>query len=472
MFLFTLDRSSNESLTKQVYKQIRDGILTKKLREGEKLFSTRELASSIGVSRNVVLEAYEQLIAEGYLDVRPRSGTYVAKGSSLQVITDYAYVQSSFQEKTTDCIPNSYIDFRAGNPAIDHFPRGKWGSLAKEICSDLPEDAFGYADAEGAMELRDVLAHYLLRVRGVKCHPSQIIITSGATQALHLITEFLCGKGNLIAVEDPVTDEMRAIFSYAGAKLYPVSIDERGIIPELLPLKENPKFVFTIPSHQFPLGGTLPIQRRVQLIEYARKKDCFIVEDDYDSEFTYEGVPVPSVQGLDPERVIYVGTFSKILAPALRIGYVVLPYELIKDFRKLKWFTDRHTSSLEQLVLARFIEKGYLDRHVRRMKKIYRERRKTLVSCLRKHFTDAKILGQAAGMHLVVELPKVSFTEEVINRIKQYGVIVYPVERYALQEGIHQNKIVMGYGSLTVESIKKGVERLKMALEEQSNFLQ
>ncbi|WP_028400145.1 PLP-dependent aminotransferase family protein [Ectobacillus panaciterrae] len=463
MFLFAINRLSETSLTQQVYEQIRDGILTRKLKAGEKISSTRELAAIIGVSRNVVLEAYEQLIAEGYLEVRPRSGTYVAQGSSLQMIADY--FKPSFQKEEACRESHVYIDFKAGNPAMDHFPRDKWGRLAKEVCHEAPEQVFGYTGAEGAPELRNELARYLLRARGVRCHPNQIVITSGATQALHLITELLSCEETHIAVEDPVTDEMRTIFSYAGAKVHPVRVDEKGIIPELLPAEGKPSFVFVIPSHQFPLGGTLPIQRRVQLIEYARKMDCFIVEDDYDSEFTYEGVPVHSMQGLDSERVIYVGTFSKILSPALRIGYAVLPPDLIERFRKLKWFTDRHTSTLEQLVLARFIEGGYLDRHVRRMKKIYRERREALVSCLQKHFADAKILGQAAGMHLVVELSGVHFTEEVMERVKEQGVMVYPVERYALQKGFHNSQIVMGYGSLTAEAIEKGVEKLKKALE-------
>lgn len=460
--LVQINRSSDKSLTQQVYEHIRDGILTQELKAGEKLPSSRELTATIGVSRNVIVEAYEQLIAEGYLEVRPRSGTYVAQGSSLQMIK--GYVKPAFPVMENYEEPTTWIDFKAGNPAMDHFPRMKWGRFAKELCYEVPEQVFGYSNAEGTSELRNVLSHYLLRARGVHAHPSQIVITSGATQALHLVTQLLSREEPYIAVEDPVTDEMRTIFSYAGAELCPVRVDDKGILPEMLPVERTPSFVFVIPSHQFPLGGTLPIQRRIQLIEYARKMNCFIVEDDYDSEFTYEGVPVHSMQGLDPEHVIYVGTFSKILSPALRIGYVVLPPTLIENFRKLKWFTDRHTSSLEQLVLARFIEEGCFDRHVHRMKKIYRERRKKLVLCLQRYFKDVTILGQAAGMHLVVEFPNVLFTEAVLERLKKHGVVVYPVEHYALQKGFHQNQIVMGYGSLTEDSIEEGVKRLQRGL--------
>ncbi|WP_141430837.1 PLP-dependent aminotransferase family protein [Bacillus sp. 03113] len=461
MFLFTIDRESKKSLTQQVYENIRNGILSKELSEGEKLSSTRQLAEQIGVSRNIAVEAYEQLVAEGYLEVRPSAGTYVSQGSSLPIV--HTKVYAPFQE--VEKKKNTCINFQSRNMAMDYFPRAKWGRLAKDICSEVPEDVFGYSGSEGTKELRTVLSRYLLRARGVRCHPEQIVITSGATQGLHLITELLSNRSDYIAVEDPVTDEMRTIFSYAGANILPIPIDEKGILPDQLPSDKKPSFVFVIPSHQAPLGVTLPIQRRIQLIEYTRKMDCYIVEDDYDSEFTYEGSPVHSIQGLDPERVIYVGTFSKILSPALRIGYVVLPTPLIERFRTLKWFTDRHTSTLEQLVLARFIEDGHFDRHVRRVKKVYRDRRAALVSCIQEHFPNANILGQAAGMHLVVEMPNVKFTEDLNNWLKKVGVLVYPVERYALNKGFHESKIVMGYGGLTEEKIRIGVARLKAGLE-------
>jgi GntR family transcriptional regulator/MocR family aminotransferase len=462
-WLLTVNRESKVSLTQQVYEQIRDGIFEQKFSEGEKLPSTRELASSLGISRNVCLEAFDRLIAEGYLDVKPRSGTYIAKGITFQ--REQEQPRPVFPTKGSN-LPKDVIDFRAANPAMDHFPRNTWGRLSKEVCRDTPEAAFAYSGSEGVKKLREVLSQYLLKIRGVRCHADQIIITSGATQALYMISKLIADRNDqFIAVEDPVTDEMRQIFSLAGAEVHPVPADEGGIIPESLPLHRKPSFLFVIPSHQFPLGGTLSIQRRVKLMEYSRKMDTYIVEDDYDSEFTYEGVPVHSIQGLNPERVLYVGTFSKILSPALRIGYAVLPPHLVGRFRELKWYTDRHTSSLEQLVLARFIEEGYLDRHVRRMKKIYKKRRETLTESLREHFPDAKILGQAAGMHLVVEFPQVVFSKEIKELLCETGVLVYPVEDYSLNKGVHQHKVVLGYGSLTEKRIEEGVKRLSEGLQ-------
>lgn len=461
MIFITIDRSHSISLTQQIYEQVRNGILEKRLKEGDRLASSRELANSIGVSRNIVLEAYERLIAEGYLEVKPKSGTFVASGTSLSFTENTRRKETP---KKSDANKKMYIDFKAGNPAIDYFPRKKWAQLTKEICLHSPEAVFGYGEASGMKELKNALVDYLKRVRGVQCSAEQIFITSGATQGLKLITEML-GKGNkTIAVEDPVTDEMRNIFTFSNGQIIPVPVDENGIDPKELPTK-SPSFVFVIPSHQFPLGGILSIQRRLQLIEYAKKMDCYIVEDDYDSEFTYEGAPVPSIQGIAPNRVIYVGTFSKILSPGLRIGYVILPEELISDFEQIKWFSDRHTSSLEQLVLARFIREGYLDRHVRKMKKIYKEKRERLVLAIQQNFKHATIIGKSAGMHLVVEIPDTDFHSTFIHKIEEYGVKVYPIEQYSLVKGNHKSRIVMGYGGLSLEQIEKGVQLLREILE-------
>jgi GntR family transcriptional regulator/MocR family aminotransferase len=472
VFWFDLNRGAAIPLTVQIYEQLRGRILRQELKEGSRLPSSRELSVNIGVSRNVVLEAYDRLAAEGFLENKPQKGTYVAAGSSFERLreAEQARIPTTIGE-TRRNTKTVAIDFRAAHPAADYFPRSIWGRLAKEVCLSAPEAVFGYMHAEGVPELRSVLVRYLLQARGVRCHPDQIVITSGATQALHLITELLPrSREAIIAVEDPVTDEMRNIFTCAGAKVLPIPVDDKGMIPEALPVEETPDYVFVIPSHQFPLGGTLPIQRRIQLLEYARSRDCYIVEDDYDSEFTYEGVAVHSMQGLDPERVLYVGTFSKILSPALRIGYAVLPKRFIAQYRQLKWLTDRHTSALEQMILARFMEEGYFERHIRRMKKIYRKRREALVSSLNKELPEAKILGQATGMHLVVEFPEIRFTESVLRRIELEGVQVYAVERYAICKGRYEQHIVMGYGGLSVEAIQEGVSKLKRALTSKESF--
>ncbi|MDQ0207193.1 MocR-like pyridoxine biosynthesis transcription factor PdxR [Alkalicoccobacillus murimartini] len=464
MLWFPVDRHISTSLVQQVYTQIRTMILSEQLKEHEKLPSTRELADSIGVSRNTVTDAYDQLILEGYLIVKPRSGTYVAEG----VVLKAAEIERKEDDLTnwlqTEQGDEQFIDFRASHPAMDHFPRKVWGRLAKEVCYDSSDELFGYRTPLGDETLRSVLTTYLARTRGVSCHPEQIVITAGATQALALITQLLMNEGEYVAVEDPVTDEMRQIFTNAGAIVKPIKADDHGIMPEKLSRDGKPSFVFVIPSHQFPLGAVLPIQRRIQLVEYVRSMNSYIVEDDYDSEFTYEGTAVFSMQGLDAKRVIYVGTFSKILSPALRIGYVILPYHLVERFKELKWFSDRHTATLEQQIMARFIEEGHLDQHVRRMKRIYEKRRKTLVAALRESFPALTIVGHAAGMHVVVEWKDLVVDDTFVKHCKQHQVIIYPVEYYALQKGYHTHQMVLGYGSLTESDIQLGVRRLREAV--------
>jgi GntR family transcriptional regulator / MocR family aminotransferase len=459
---FQVDRTQGKTLTQQVYEQLRQYILNGDLKTDEKLPSTRELANSLGISRNIVLEVYDQLGAEGYLIVRPKSGSFVAPGSLfLKNKPDLQVKQSELFTKDHQ----DMIDFKAATPAMDHFPRKIWGRLAKDVCNDSPDTIFGYQSAEGILALREEISRYIYRTRGVVSEPQQVMITSGATQALSLITELLIKNNKFVAVEDPVTDEMRTIFSYAGASLCPIPVDDKGINPDGLSQENPPAFIFVLPSHQFPMGVTLTIQRRIQLIEYAREHNCYIVEDDYDSEFTYEGTPVHSVQGLDPGKVIYVGTFSKILSPGLRIGYVVLPQELIEPFKKMKWYTDRHHASLEQLILTKFMKEGHFDRHIRKMKRIYKQRREALVESLKSQFPECVILGQAAGMHLVVEIPRVSIHQPLIEWIQNYGVQVYSVNHYSLVKNVHVNKMVLGYGSLPLEKIEEGVRRLKEAIE-------
>ncbi len=460
---FQVDKSRSKTLTQQVYEKLINFILEGKINTNEKLPSSRELANSLGVSRNVILEVYAQLVSEGYLTVVPRSGTFVAPGSMIHKMN---YPSTRIEKQEPQKNYQDIIDFRAATPAMDHFPRKVWGRLAKDVCYEATDSIFGYQSSEGLLELREELSKYLHRNRGVQSSPDQIIITSGATQALSLITKLLTSNGEYVAIEDPITDEMRTIFSYNGASIFPVPVDDKGIIPEQLSQESPPGFIFVLPSHQFPLGGTLTVQRRIALIEYARTFNCYIVEDDYDSEFTYEGTPVHSVQGLDPEKVIYVGTFSKILSPTLRIGYVVLPNRLVEPFKKLKWYTDRHHSSLDQLVLTKFMKDGFLDRHVRKMKRIYKQRRDTLVTSLSTHFPDCKILGQAAGMHLVVEFHSIHFTKKLISWLHtEKRVKIYSVDQYSILKGTHLTKIVMGYGSLPPEKIEEGVIRLKDGIE-------
>ncbi|ERI05623.1 transcriptional regulator, GntR family [Aneurinibacillus aneurinilyticus ATCC 12856] len=464
MFWIPIDRSIDVPLIRQVYQHIRERILDGELRAGDKLPSTRELASDLDVSRNVILEAYDQLLAEGFIETRKGSGTFIASGTYLAGHKK-VHVPLFVYRCQDGNKHNDVINFRSGIPELDLFPRRTWTKLSHSIWTETSSSAFGYDLPEGRQELRNVLSRYLLKTRGVYCHPEQLVITSGATQALTLVARLLLSTGDEVIMEDPITNDIQTIFASQGASLYPIPVDGDGMKTSLLPENKKPKFVFATPSHQFPLGGTLPIQRRIELINYARETGGYIIEDDYDSEFRYEGPPVSSLQGLESEHVIYIGSFSKILSPALRMGYVILPPQLIESCRRLKWFTDLHTPSPNQLILARFIGEGYLERHTSRMKKLYRNRRDVLIRCLKAVFPEqVKILGESTGLHLVVEFHERSFSKEELERMLHFGVRVYPVEDHAIEKGKHRNRLILGYGHLKPEEIEEGIARLHRAV--------
>jgi GntR family transcriptional regulator/MocR family aminotransferase len=466
MLWIPVDKTAEKPLIRQVYDQIRQQILHGELHAGDRLPSTRELAEDLHVSRNVILEAYDQLLAEGYIESRRGSGTYVAEGASF-AFADAKTQQPAAVSLTSSAQKNNdIINFRSGLPALDHFPRKLWSHLTQQIYQQADASLFGYDSPEGRLELRQALSRYLLRTRGVRCSLDQLLITTGAAQAFSLLTNLLLTPDSRVIVEDPVTNEVQTIYTRSGATLVPVPVDRHGIQTELLPADKQAAFVVVTPSHQYPLGSILPIQRRIALINFARATNCYLVEDDYDSEFRYSGPPVSSLQGLDPERVIYIGTFSKILSPALRIGYMILPSSLISSSRQTKRLSDLHSPTLDQLVLARFIEEGHLERHIMKMKRLYHKRRDTLIDSLHGAFGErVQIEGESTGLHLVAAFPGINFTDTAIMQtLEQAGVQVYPVEIHAVRKGHHCQQIVLGYGNLTEEEIIKGVKRITRAL--------
>ena len=463
MVWITIDRSSKSPLKEQIIGQLRTQILTGGLQAGEPLPSTRQLAVELQVSRNILLEAYEQLTAEGYLEGRTGTGTFVAQGA---VLAPFDPRQPSSAPKDANDRPREdRISFRSGIPALDRFPRRKWAQLAHEVISYTPDRNFGYDSPEGRPELRSAIAKYVYRVRGVRCRPDQVVITSGATQAITLAARVCAGPGEPIILEDPITNDIQTIFASHGSRLVPLPVDDSGIDTSQLALGTLRGSVYVTPSHQYPLGSILPIPRRVQLIEYARRTGSYIIEDDYDSEFRYEGDPIPSLQGLDPNVVVYLGTFSKILSPALRMGYMILPDPLIERCRRLKWFSDLHTPSLEQLTLARFVEDGHLERHIRKMKKLYKRKRDFVRERLKEAFGDRVVIsGDSTGLHLIAEFPDTAFTEATLNRLLEAGVYAQPVSVHAFDSARHANRLIIGFGHLEEREIALGVERIQGVL--------
>ena len=462
MVWLSLDKSLGESLTRQIYLQIRKQILSGELMRQEQLPSTRLLSIELSVSRNVVIEAYEQLLAEGFIEARQGSGTYVAEGAYLD--KGEAKAQPVVPEKVV-AVQRDIIDFRPGVPGLDLFNSNKWARLAQRVYQDAPKSLFDYQAPEGMVKLRKELSAYLQRSRGINCHEDQIIITTGATQAFVLLAKLFLAAGDEIIMEDPTSLHFPAIFADRGASPHFLPVDDEGLVTELLPANKQPKLIFVTPSHQFPLGGILPVQRRIQLICYAREKGCFIVEDDYDSEFRFTGPPLSSLHELDPEHVFYVGTFSKALIPALRMGYMVLPEAFVEKCREIKRFQDIHTPALEQLILAKYIEEGMLERQIRRAKKIYRQRRDILIQSLSDAFAGQVVFhGISTGLHLVAEFKGISFDDILLERLQEAGVQIYPVEFYSIKKGFHRGKAVMGFANLSPGEIMEGVQRMQTTI--------
>lgn len=464
MLFIHLQKEEKRSYTKQIYRDLREKIIKGDLTAGDVLPSTRALSGELSVSRNTVLAAYDMLVSEGLARSVPGSGLYVGEGI-VPVQPSFSLADLQTASLSDETITSDMVSFDSGIPALDLFPRSKWNTLTARAFREAPVSALGYDDPQGRPEFRNVLAAYLKNSRGIDCSPEQIIVTTGAKQALSLIAKCLLDSESEVLLEDPSNRNVKQIFSACTGHITAVPTDREGIVPGLLPAGSCPALLFTTPSHQFPMGGTMTMGRRQELISYARDAGCMLVEDDYDSEFRYDGAPVNSLYELAPERVIYVGTFSKVLYPSLRLGYIVLPPSLVAQFREWKRLSDHHSNSVSQLTLMRFIEGGDLERHIRRMKKVYRKRRDLLLELLDQYFPGQhRVCGESAGMHLILELPGIEFTTDKVRRIREEGVYLVPVEEHAIEKGRHTNQLILGYANLSRRDMEYGLQVIKAAV--------
>ena len=460
MLYIKLDKTRKRSYTEQIYTRIREMILSGELPAGEALPSTRELSRALSIARNTVLTAYDMLVAEG--------AVYSISGSGYYVLSGVEKPRQSLAEGRQTAslsdmvIPDGMVNFDSGLPALDLFPRSKWNRTVSSAFMEAPVSALGYDDPQGRLEFREVLSRYLKRTRGISCSPDRILITSGTKQGLSLAAKCLLSPESEVWMEDPSNANVKEIFSYHTKNIVPFEVDAFGIMPDQFPESGKPRLIFVTPSHQFPLGGILPLQRRIALIAFARKTGAYILEDDYDSAFTYEGQPLHSLFELDPSHVIHAGTFSKIMFPSIRLGYLVVPKDLMPSMRELKRLSDHHSNSIYQLALMRFIENGDLDRHIRRMKKEYQKRRDLLLTLLPTYFGDqVQIYGALAGMHIVAAFDHVVFTEKHIQRLMDKGVYMVPVERHSLIKGNHVHQIILGYAGLSRDDLIYELDCLK-----------
>jgi GntR family transcriptional regulator/MocR family aminotransferase len=454
-----LIRDGELPLSRQIYGTLRTRILEGRMKPGDALPSTRELAAQLGVSRNTVCEAYDMLLAEAFVESRQGAPTRVACGVQLDQI-ERGNVLREARTPGTKPFPQPIADFRTGLPDLRSFPMHQWLRLANSASESLTPEQWGYSGPEGFPSLREEIAAWLFRSRGMTVHPEDVFITAGATHALHLLAELLYTDPCGMIVEDPCHTGMLRTLKNKGFEIIPLPVDEHGLRTEFLE-GVRAKAAYITPSHQFPLGGILPASRRADLIRYAKKNDAYLIEDDYDSEFRYIGPPVAPLHTMDPGRVLYVGTFSKILFPALRIGYVILPRELHERWRYLRIYADVQNPLFEQAALSEFLRSRRFDRHVRQMRKLYGQRRQALLRALQEEFGDAqRSWGDAAGLHMAVEFPCMHFDRNFLHRCRENGLHIQTVDYHCIRKGAHSNKLLLGYGHLTPLEIQSGIRLL------------
>jgi GntR family transcriptional regulator/MocR family aminotransferase len=462
-----LNLPSGRGLGRRLYAELRRAMLESRLRPGDRLPSSRELARRLAVARNTVSEAYERLAREGYLESRPGSGTFVADHDEPLSARDTSAAWLPTLSQWAGGLPQSRsivpsremaYDFRPGLPDLANVPIAAWRRLAAHNLRTLSHEIGGYGDPAGLPRLRAAIARYVSQSRAVSCTPDDLLVCSGTQQALDLLTRVLVDRGTVVAVENPGYTPPSALFRAAGATVVPVRVDDEGLVVDELP--HAARVVYVTPSHQFPLGVSMSLARRKSLLAWARARAAIVVEDDYDSEFRFGGRPLESLQGLDSgAAVAYVGTFSKVLFPGLRLGYLVVPPQLREPLLAAKWMTDRHSSALEQCVMADFIAHGHFRRHLHRMQGLYAERRAALATALRRWTgTWLAPVPSYAGLHLTALLPASFDVEELLRRAHEAGVGIYSlVPFYA---GDARPGLVFGYAACAVPDIEEGIRRL------------
>lgn len=486
--MIRLDRDT--PLQHQIYDQLKMSILSASLAPGTRLPSSRALADRFAISRNTVLMAYEQLLAEGYLEARPGAGTFVRaalpagveprSGEAAKPMPHRPARLSHYSERLRTLNIDTLSRGSGLRYSFDHgivsaadFPADTWRRLLLREIRRRADKPYHYENPQGLPELRAALSDYLGRARAIRARPEQILIVNGSQQAIDLALRVLVDPGDAVVIEDPGYAGARLAFEAIGARLLRVPVDAEGLETALLPPPDvAPRLAYVTPSHQFPTGGVMPASRRLALLDWAERAGTYVFEDDYDSEYRYAGRPVESLQALDRAGlVIYSGTVSKVLSPGLRLGYMVLPPELVGPFLHAKQLTDRHTASLDQAVFAHFIRDGHLERHIRRTRHRNQRRRDALVAALRAAFgTAVDIEGANAGMHLIVRFHGIpaALAGSVSEAAAQRFVGISPAETAAeigVDQGQGHASFVMGYAALEEADIRQGVALLREVVQ-------
>lgn len=477
--MIAVDRKAPKALHRQIYDAYRTAIIDGNLRPGQRIPSTRVLASELDVSRFPVLNAYAQLLAEGYFESRVGAGTVVSSSLPDQFTASgptgarFAATRSGPRPVGRRALSLSPVErtpwlqgwgaFGVGQVAFDQFPLQVWANLVLRRCRNADAKSFHYGDLKGSKTLRETIASHLRAARSLHCDAEQVMIVSGSQQALEISARVLLDPGSSVWVEDPGYRLVRDAFALTGCRLVPVPVDKEGLdVAAGIKRCRKARAAFVTPSHQFPLGVTMSASRRFQLLDWAQNTGSWIIEDDYDSEYRYESMPIASLQGLDANaRVIYIGTFSKVLFPALRLGYLVIPSDLVDRFLTIRRAMDLGPPIFFQDVLSDFIDEGHFARHIRRMRVLYRERRSALVDSISRELGSmVEVLGDEAGMHLAVTLPHGSRDVEIAERAARQKLWMWPLSRSYLCEEARPG-LILGFGSTAVDEIPRAVRKLR-----------
>lgn len=486
-----LEPASETPLHRQLYRDLRQAILSSQLLPEMRLPATRTLADELDVSRNTVQSAFDQLKAEGYLESHVGSGTYVTQElpDNLNRVRGQSHLRSSSRRSVTapdeshlsergqvltDLELSSFRAdeqpraFRPGLPALDSFPIDTWSRLTTRRWRSLPASTLGYQQSTGYPPLREAIADYLQDSRGVHCAPEQVIIVSGTQQAITLTAHVLLDPGDRAWIEDPGYPRATGAFQWAGAETIPIPLDAKGLdLDAARSRSSEARLAYVTPSHQYPLGMTMSLSRRLDLLDWAEQSEAWILEDDYDSEYRYEGRPIAALQGLDDAgRVIYVGSFSKVLFPALRLGYLVVPQPLVEPFSAAKSLVERCPPLAPQMVVTDFIEEGYFERHLRRMRTLYAERQSILIEALSAKTGDLlDVSSDEAGLHLTAFLRRNFDDQAVSSALQERGIVAPPLSFYA-SRSLNRDGLVLGYAAVNETDIREGVDQLEQTLRE------
>lgn len=475
MLELSLDPAAAVPLYQQIYQQIRGRILQGELPPGSRLPASRTLARQYGLGRITVTTAYDQLLAEGYVASQTGAGTFVRDDLPLPVnaaAPPFVPILSTYAQQITHPTPTTpsenemrvAIDFGFGRAFPHLFPYDTWRRLLNRYLSTDDSILSRYGSPAGFAPLRQAIASYLARQRGVRCTADQIIIVNGGQQALDIITRLCLNPGEELLVETPGYPDAWEVFRMNGAKLHPLPVDEHGFPAQQIPRNCPARLAFVTPTNQFPQGGAMPLERRLALLQWAQHNQAFIIEDDYDGELRYHGHPLAALQGLDlTGQVIYLGTFSKVLFPALRLAYVVLPSTLSVPFLQMKAVVDRGAPTLTQAAVADFITEGHFERHLHHLRQAYSRRRAVLLQALADHIPlPLRYAQEAAGLHVMVYLPPGIDEQKLVQAAAAHGVGIYPGSTYHLLQPSPPS-ILLGFSGLDEAEINEGIRRLALA---------